>query len=113
MAGPPNPDSHESRMASRRRTRLRPVKLVTVAGRFIEDGTAIDVSETGCRIRRFGTGRVPGRLAVYDEADNSFRLALVIWSRGPEIGVRFVGAGITPNRSEIRRLTGRYYALPE
>ncbi|WP_370194224.1 MULTISPECIES: hypothetical protein [Aurantimonas] len=111
MAGTPNPDSHESRMASRRRTRLRPVKLVTVAGRFIEDGTAIDVSETGCRIRRFGTGRVPARLAVYDEADNSFRLALVIWSRGPEIGVRFVGTPRAGTRADVHRLTGRFYAV--
>jgi len=113
MAGSVFTSTHDSRMASRRRTRLRPVKLVTVARHFMEDGTAIDVSESGCRVRRFKAGRVPARLAVYDEADNTFRLASVIWSRGPEIGLRFIGPPRSGTRADVHRLTGRFYAVTD
>ena len=53
------------------------------------------------------------RFLVLDEIELKLLPVAVVWINGCEIGVRFVGAGITPNRTEIRRLTGRYYALPE
>lgn len=107
------PSRSDGRHFSRRRTRLRPVKLADLSRRFLDEGTLFDESKGGARIRRC-TGRpLPPRFLVLDEIELKLLPVAVVWINGYEIGVRFVGAGITPNRTEIRRLTGRYYALPE
>ena len=103
----------EGRLFERRRTRLRPVKLAALTRKFIDEGTMFDRSKGGARIRR-QTGRaLPQRFLVLDEIEMTFLPVAIVWVNGFEVGVRFVGTEIQPNQAEIRRLTGRYYALPE
>lgn len=113
MEPPPLVNEQESRAARRRRTRLRPVKLVTMSGRFIQDGTALDGSPTGARILRYESRPLPVRLVIYDESDRTLRAASVVWTHAMEMGVRFAGPARAASRTETFRLTGRYYALPD
>ncbi|NDV85720.1 PilZ domain-containing protein [Aurantimonas aggregata] len=107
------PTGQESRNAHRRRTRLRPVKLVTASGRFIQDGTALDGSANGARILRYEAIPLPARIAVFDESDRTLRAASIVWTQAMEMGVRFAGPARAASPAEIARLTGRYYALPD
>ena len=113
MEPPPPANEQESRAAHRRRTRLRPVKLVTMSGRFIQDGTALDGSPTGARILRYESRPLPVRLVIYDESERTLRAASVVWAHAMEMGVRFAGPARAASRTETFRLTGRYYALPD
>lgn len=100
----------EKRIAKRRRTRLRPIKLVTRGKRFIEDGSAIDLSESGARVRRFGNGQMPATLLFYDEGEDTLRPAAVVWRVRDELGLRFTGPAQAIERTDRARLSGRYYA---
>ncbi|MCQ0988173.1 hypothetical protein [Jiella marina] len=101
----------ESRIAARRRTRLRPVKIAGPSRRFLDEGTLVDRSAGGARIRRFSDCRLPTRILVLDEVERKFLQAAIIWSEGREIGVRFVGQELAPTHADMLRLTGRYYAV--
>ncbi|WP_206455286.1 hypothetical protein [Aurantimonas marina] len=103
----------ENRMVPRRRTRIQPVKIVTLERTFLEDGTAIDRSSKGARVGRYAARRLPTLIALYDEVDRTFQAATLVWTRGLQIGLRFTGPVIAANRAEILRLTGRYYAIPD
>lgn len=113
MEPPLPPTGKESRDAHRRRTRLRPVKLVTTSGRFIQDGTALDGSANGARIRRYDALPLPARIAIFDECEHTVRAASIVWTQAMEMGVRFAGPARAASPAEISRLTGRYYALPD
>jgi hypothetical protein len=109
----PSPNVQESRNARRRRTRLRPVKLVTMSCRFIQDGTALDVSPSGARILRYESRPLPARIAIYDESERTLRAASIVWMEAMEMGVRFAGPARAASPAETFRLTGRYYAMPD
>lgn len=113
MEPPPLPTGQESRIASRRRTRLRPVKLVTTGGRFIQDGTTLDSSANGARILRYEARPLPARIVVFDESERTLRAASIVWTHAMEMGVRFAGPARPASQAEITRLSGRYYALPD
>ncbi|MEH6718152.1 MAG: hypothetical protein V7704_04645 [Aurantimonas endophytica] len=113
MEPPPLTPGQESRHAHRRRTRLRPVKLVTTGGRFIQDGTALDSSANGARILRYETRPLPARIVIFDESDRTLRAASIVWIQEMEMGVRFAGPARAASPAEISRLSGRYYALPD
>ncbi|MEX6504998.1 PilZ domain-containing protein [Jiella sp. M17.18] len=101
----------ESRAWVRRRTRLRPVKLASLDRRFLDDGMAFDMSQGGARIRHYAPCPLPGRIMILDEADGRLRPAAIVWTRGLDIGVRFLGPERPASRADLRRLTGRYYAV--
>lgn len=103
----------DSRVVPRRRTRLQPVKIVTLERTFLEDGTAIDRSPKGARIGRYAAHPLPPQIALYDEVDRTFQPAKLVWTRGLHIGLRFTGPVVAANRAEILRLTGRYYAITD
>ncbi|MBO0903597.1 hypothetical protein [Jiella sonneratiae] len=103
----------DGRLFERRRTRLRPVKLASLSRRFIDEGLLRDRSKGGARIRRASATALPARFLLLDEGECVFLPVAIVWEDGLELGVRFVGAEIRPTLAEIRRLTGRYYALPE
>ncbi|NDW04865.1 PilZ domain-containing protein [Jiella pacifica] len=103
----------DGRLEARRRTRLRPVKLAGLSRRFLDDGMLYDRSRSGARIRRGSDRPLPPRFFVLDEVEMRLSPVVIVWQAGREIGVRFVGGEIQPTRAEIRRLTGRYYALPD
>ncbi|HDZ75565.1 hypothetical protein VSX64_10605 [Aurantimonas sp. C2-6-R+9] len=107
------PPRSDSRMVPRRRTRIQPVKIVSLDRTFLEDGTAIDRSSKGARIGRYAARRLPSQIALYDEVDCTFQPATLVWTRGLQIGLRFTGPVVAANRAEILRLTGRYYAITE
>ena len=110
---PPITSRSDGRHFSRRRTRLRPVKLADLSRRFLDEGTLFDESKGGARIRRC-TGRpLPPRFLVLDEIELKLLPVAVVWINGCEIGVRLVPARIATSRAELRRPAGRYYALPE
>ena len=113
MEPPSLANEQDSRAAHRRRTRVRPVKLVTMSGRFIQDGTALDGSPTGARILRYESRPLPVRLVIFDECERTLRAASVVWVHAMEMGVRFGGPARAASPSETLRLTGRYYALPD
>ena len=103
----------DGRLFERRRTRLRPVKLASLSRRFLDDGMIYDRSSGGARIRRGSDRPLPPRLLVLDEVEMRLSPVAIVWQAGRELGVRFVGGDIRPTPADIRRLTGRYYALPE
>lgn len=105
--------SKDGRLDARRRTRLRPVKLASLSRKFLDDGMLYDRSRGGARIRRGCDSPLPPRFLVLDEVEMKLSPVVLVWQAGREIGVRFVGGDIPPTRAEIRRLTGRYYALPD
>jgi len=107
----PRSNCPESRASVRRRTRLRPVKIATPDRRFLDDGMAVDLSRDGARIRRYSRRPLPMRIMILDEIEACLRPATVVWTRGQEIGVRFLGPDVAASGSELRRLTGRYYAI--
>ncbi|MDY8109369.1 hypothetical protein U0C82_09475 [Fulvimarina sp. 2208YS6-2-32] len=107
----PTRPADEQRIHDRRRTRLRPVKLISRGKRFLVDGSAIDLSEGGVRIRWFGEKALPATLLVFDEADDTLRPASIVWRVRDEIGLRFTGSAEAIGKTDKARLGGRYYAL--
>ncbi|MEE2950276.1 MAG: hypothetical protein VYD57_03355 [Pseudomonadota bacterium] len=107
----PSRPAADLRTHARRRTRLRPVKLVTLHKRFIEDGSAVDLSSGGARVRRYGKGTLPPSLILLDEAEGTLRAAFVVWQAHGEIGLRFAGPAERMPPHELSRLAGRFYAV--
>ncbi len=103
----------DGRLFVRRRARLRPVKLAGLSRRFLDDGMLYDRSSGGARIRRGSDRPLPPRFLVLDEVERTLSPVAIVWRSGRELGVRFVGGAFHPTPADIRRLTGRYYALPE
>ncbi|MCB8838121.1 hypothetical protein LH400_11940 [Aurantimonas sp. VKM B-3413] len=87
------------------------MKLATLDRRFLDDGMACDLSLGGARIRRYSPRPLPTRLMIFDEAARSLRPALIVWTAGQEIGVRFTGPERPADRKELLRLAARYYAV--
>ena len=101
------------RVAPRRRTRLRPVKLLTGSLAFLADGSALDLSPKGARVLCHAQKNMPQCLSILDEVDETIWPAILIWSCGTEIGLHFTGPARRAARTDILRLTGRYYALED
>ncbi|MEN3792781.1 hypothetical protein [Fulvimarina sp. MAC3] len=83
---------------------------MTRGKRFIEDGSAINLSEGGVRVRRYGDGPVPAILLLFDEGEETLRPAAVVWHVRDELGLRFTGPAEAIGRADRARLSGRYYA---
>lgn len=109
----PDPDEANRRVAPRRRTRLRPVKLLTGRLAFLADGSALDVSSKGVRVLCHTRKMMPQSLAILDEVEETIRPAILVWSCGTELGLHFTGPARRAARADVLRLTGRYYALED
>lgn len=101
----------DARQRPRRKTRLKPVKLVTLEGIFLEDGSARDLSFGGVRIIRFAEGPLPARLLIIDPMERLERTAILVWSRRFEAGFRFHGSPRRVCERRVRALTSDFYAV--
>lgn len=109
----PAPLIFDRRRESRRRTRLRPGKLVTEGGQFLCDCTVVERSERGARIRALSPVDVllPEDLFLFEEIESYKHRARIVWANGAELGLAFLSAGIEVDTSERHRIAGRYYAV--
>lgn len=65
--------------------------------------TVRDLSDTGARLRCEGSVSVPDTFDLIIDLDGLDASCEVVWRRGPELGVRFVGTPrkIAPSRSQV------------
>jgi hypothetical protein len=112
VAGSPHPGP-ERRTRDRRRTRLRPGKLLDGDMRFLADCAIVDRSGDGLRVRCFGGIDGHETLVVFDAKDGSLQNGRVAWLRPPEAGIRLVGAPAAADADALRRLAGPYYAVAD
>ena len=101
------------RVAPRRRTRLRPVKLLSGRLAFLADGSALDLSSKGARVLCHARRQMPQCLSILDEVDETIWPAVLVWSCGTELGLHFTGPARRAAKADVLRLTGRYYALDD
>ena len=108
------PDSYphtDNRQEIRRKARLRPIKLISREKRFLEDGSVVNLSRSGVRVRRYGSRSLPPCLTLFDEIEGTMRNAVIVWKSHSELGLSFVAEPQRMTRAERARLGGRYYAL--
>ncbi|WP_427024102.1 PilZ domain-containing protein [Aureimonas ureilytica] len=107
---PPN-----RRRENRRKTRLRPGKLVTEGGEFLCDCTVIERSESGARIRAFApvTTLLPEDLFLFEEIEAFKHRARIVWANGAELGLVFLAPGFAVDDQERNRIAGRFYAVSD
>ena len=103
----------ERRLEPRRRTRLRPAKLLTESGRFLCDCALVERSATGARARAFRPPEttLPEELMLYDEVEATKLRARIVWADGAELGLAFLSAGARVDDEERHRIAGRFYAV--
>jgi hypothetical protein len=101
----------DNRDGVRRRTRLRSGKIADETGRFIVECRLYDRSDEGARLCAVAPAAIPDRILFFDDEQASAALAEVVWRRGAEIGVRFVGARLPPEAAAVRALAAKFYAL--
>ncbi|MFD2236335.1 PilZ domain-containing protein [Aureimonas populi] len=101
----------ERRNDPRRRTRLRPGKLLDMKGGFIADCMILDRSAAGVRIRRFEPGALPEEFLLLDEREGERWAARAVWQEKTEAGLVREGLAEQPDRREMTRIAGPYYAV--
>ncbi len=90
---------------------MRPVKLLNDDLKFLADGSAFDLSIRGARVIYNGPPSVSEELYVLDEVEATIRRAALVWTRGRQVGLRYVATARQASHAEMIELTGRYYAL--
>lgn len=103
--------AQERRQDRRRRTRLRPAKLLTGGGRFLCDCAMIDRSTSGVRVRCFQSVDLPDELFLVDEVEAVKWRVAAAWQAGSEAGLRLDPVAGRLDAEEYRRVAGRYYAV--
>ncbi|WP_153005402.1 hypothetical protein [Aureimonas sp. D3] len=105
----------DRRRQSRRKTRLRPAKLLTEGGQFLCDCAVVERSDRGARIRAFAPVQVmiPEMLFLFDEVESYKHRSRIVWSKGPELGLAFVSLAEFVEDGERHRIAGRFYAVSE
>jgi two-component system cell cycle response regulator len=78
------------RGAARRRV-LKPGKIMRVDNQSLVDCQMRDVSDTGARLRCADQASVPKEFYLIFPADGMKCLARVMWRRGDELGIHFIG----------------------
>ena len=103
----------DRRQQARRKTRLRPAKLLTEGGQFLCDCAVVERSESGARIRAFSKVEVllPEMLFLYDEVEAFKHRARIVWSSGAELGLAFESLAEFVEDGERHRIAGRFYAV--
>ena len=100
-------DPSNKRRWQRRRTRLRPVKILSVDMKFLEDGMCVDISDGGMRISRQFDRQLPKSLVVYDISDKTLRAGAVPWASGKLFGLRFTSGVKQATPAQIKALSER------
>ncbi len=72
--------------------------------------TVRDISSTGARLRTEGSVNIPDTFELLIELDGTEADCEVVWRKGDEVGVRFIGA---PRRAAPRRRQTLAVATPE
>jgi PilZ domain-containing protein len=104
----------DRRRDPRRRARLRSVKLLDGAYRFLCEGSIRDRSPEGFCLALARDIALPHKLAVHIDETAQVRDAKVIWRRGSTVGIR-VGEAAPADAlrpSDSYALKERYYAIP-
>lgn len=105
----------DRRRDPRRRARLRSMKLLDGAYRFLCEGLIRDRSAEGFCLALARDMALPRELAVHIDETAQVRQATMIWRRGSTIGIR-VGEAAPAGalRPSVRiALKERYYAIPD
>ncbi|MBO0906012.1 PilZ domain-containing protein [Jiella sonneratiae] len=98
------PDPQNRRRWQRRRTRLRPAKLLNIQLVFLEDAMCVDISDGGMRIARPSERQLPKSLVVFDVSDLTLRAGAVCWTAGKQIGLRFTSRAVKANPAQLKAL---------
>ena len=111
--GPDKSKSVEGRRFTRRRTRLRSGKLLSLSGQFLSDCQFYDISGGGARVRVLDGKAVPERFWLFDDQHGQALLTETVWRKGLEIGARFVHdpAVTSLDGRRLAELSGKYYAV--
>lgn len=95
-------ENDEQRRAPRRRT-LK-AGIAAYADRRCTVGCTVrDISATGARLKSEGSVNIPDTFVLIIELDGLEAACEVVWRRGTELGVRFVGAPrkVEPSRQQV------------
>lgn len=105
--------SAQRRRAERVPTRLKPGKLLSQEGAFLADCAITDRSGGGARVRVFGATDLRSRMILFDETETLAWAAQLAWGQGSEVGLRFLSGSKPVPEDVVRRISGRYYAVPD
>ncbi len=110
----PEGKRQNQRRSPREPARLRSVKVLDAAYRFVCEGRVCDRSRDGLRLALARDIGLPPRLAVHLDETGEVRDARVVWRRGAAIGVRLHGAAPADavRATDRYALRQRYYAIP-
>ncbi|MCQ0987353.1 hypothetical protein [Jiella marina] len=98
------PDPSNRRRWQRRRTRLRPVKLLTIHGQFIEDCLCVDVSSGGMRLSRHSDRPLPKKIIVFEVSDKTFQVGSLAWLSGNLAGLQFASQAMKATPAQLQAL---------
>ncbi len=103
----------ERRGAARRKTRLRPGKLLDETKAFLFDCAVIQRSTTGARIRAFAPvdKLLPETLILFDEVEALCWQVRIVWAEGAEMGLAIENEGEPVTDTERHRISGPFYAV--
>jgi len=103
----------ERRRQVRRRTRLRPAKIVSLEGRFITHCRIHDFTNGGARLASDAGSDLPDRFFVFDDCSRELIHAVVVWRRGSDIGVSFEAPddGVLLCSSRVACLARKFYRV--
>jgi PilZ domain len=85
------PQSADQRRGAQRRRTLKTAIIVKLDNMSVVSCTLRDVSETGARLRCLDQASIPKEFYLVFPVENTRCLARVVWRRGDELGVHFVG----------------------
>src|SRR5262245_40992909 len=91
IAGVSAPSSDNKRGTLRRRV-AKSAKIAFGDFRFVHDCSLRDMTPDGAKIRVVATREIPDEFHVVFTTERMIRPAQVIWRRGDDLGVKFLGA---------------------
>ncbi|GGD27680.1 hypothetical protein [Aureimonas glaciei] len=103
--------TQERREDSRRRTRLRPGKLLTETGRYLTDCAILDRSSAGARVRLFEAAALSSEMTLFDESETLRWSVRMVWSGDGQAGLCYTSPADPVGAEEAERIAGRYYAV--
>lgn len=103
--------TQERREDGRRRTRLRPGKLLSPSGRYLADCAILDRSKAGARVRLFDAAALSPEMTLFDESDTLRWSVRMVWSSDGQAGLCYTSAADAVDSSDAEKIAGRYYAV--
>lgn len=105
--------TEQRRGAERISTRLKPAKLLSTEGTFLADCAITNRSGGGARVRVFGEIDLRAQMILFDETETVAWATQLAWGQGSEAGLRFMSGARPVPADIVRRISGRYYAVPD